>query len=205
MSRLIVIFLALTTFGAMASPPKIAIVRIQDVYRLLPSTKADQAAIEAMRAEILKDSRAEQWRKLISELQALHAEIQRQNDTAGADTTQRDKLTREYEIKRSSAQSLQQDFEAFRTEKTAEINRKMVEKMRASLDRIAAAAQKLGVDKGFDWVLDSSGSTNTGLPFVLYAKDAKDLTDDLTAALSEAPVNTAGAKPAPPVAPPHKP
>lgn len=205
MSRLIVIFLALTTFGAVASPPKVALVRIQDVYRLLPSTKADQAAIEAMRAEILKDSRAEQWRKLISELQALHAEIQRQNDTAGADASQRDKLTREYEIKRSSAQSLQQDFEAFRTEKTAEINRKMVEKMRASLDRIAAAAQKLGVDKGFDWVLDSSGSTNTGLPFVLYAKDAKDLTDDLTAALSEAPVNTAGAKPDSPAAPPHKP
>lgn len=205
MSRLIVIFLALTTFGAMASPPKVAIVRIQDVYRVLPSTKSDQAAIEAMRAEILKDSRAEQWRKLIGELQALHAEIQRQNDTAGADTALRDKLTREYEIKRSSAQSLQQDFEAFRTEKTAEINRKMVERMRASLDRIAAAAQKLGVDKGFDWVLDSSGSTNTGLPFVLYAKDAKDLTDDLTAALSEAPVNTAGAKPASPVAPPHKP
>lgn len=199
MRRLIVTFLALSTFGALASPPKIALVRIRDVYRLLPSTKTDQAAIEVMRAEILKDSRADQLRKLIGELQSLQTELQRLSETDGADTARRDALSREYEIKRSSVQSLQQDFETFRTERTNEINRKMVEGMRASLDRIAAAAQKLGADKGFDWVLDSSGSTNTGLPFVLYSKDAKDLTDDLTAALTVVPPNTAAS---PPVSPP---
>lgn len=176
----------------MAAPPKVALVRIRDIYRQLPSTKTEQAAIEAMRAEILKDNRAELLRKLIAELQALQAELQRQSDPASGDATKREALTREYEIKRSNVQSLQQDFETFRTERNNEINRKMVEGMRASLDRIAATAQKIGAEKGFDWVLDSSGSTNTGLPFVLYAKDAKDLTDDLMAALSTAP---AAAKP----------
>lgn len=191
MRRLIAILLAFSTLGALAAPPKVALVRISDVYRQLPSTKTEQAAITALRAEILKDQRAEELRKLISELQALQTELQRLNDTAGSDAARRDTLSREYEIKRSSVQSLQQEFETFRAERTAEINRKMVEGMRASLDRIAASAQKLGSEKGFDWVMDSSGSTNTGLPFVLYAKDAKDLTDDLMAALSAAPANTA--------------
>lgn len=195
----------MSTLGALAEPPKVALVRVRDVYMQLPSTKTEQATIEAMRAEILKDHRAEELRKLIGELQALQAELQRMNDSAGADTTQRDALVRQYEIKRSNVQSLQQNFETFRTERTTEINRKMVEGMRASLDRISAAAQKLGSEKGYDWVLDSSGNTNTGLPFVLYSKDAKDLTDDLTAALAATPVSTAGDPPKAPPATPTKP
>lgn len=196
MTRLIAILLAVSSVGALAAPPKIALVRVRDIYRQLPSTKTDQAAIEALRAEILKDQRAEELRKLITELQTLQAELQRLNENAGSDTTRRDALVREYEVKRSSVQSLQQDFETFRNERNTEINRKMVEGMKASLERITAAAQKLGSDKGYDWVLDSSGNTNTGLPFVLYSKDAKDLTDELTAALSNAPASAAAA-PAP--------
>jgi Skp family chaperone for outer membrane proteins len=80
----------------------------------------------------------------------------------------------------------------------------MVDVMRASLDRIHAAAQKLGADKGYDWVLDSSGNTNTGLPLVLYAKDAKDLTDELTSSLS-ATAASASTAPAPTPEPPKKP
>ena len=205
MSRLILTFLAMSSLGALAEPPKVALVRVRDVYMQLPSTKTEQAAIEAMRAEIPKDHRAEELRKLIGELQTLQTELQRLNDSAGSDTSRRDTLVREYEIKRSNVQSLQQNFETFRTERNTEINRKMVEGMRASLDRIAAAAQKLGLDKGYDWVLDSSGNTNTGLPFVLYSKDAKDLTDDLTAALAAAPVSTAGDPPNTPPANPKKP
>ncbi len=204
MTRLIAILLAVSTLGALAAPPKIALVRVRDIYRLLPSTKTEQAAIEALRAEILKDRRAEELRKLIAELQALQAELQRLNEAAGSDTTRREALVREYEIKRSSVQSLQQDFETFRNDKTLEINRKMVDGMKASLDRINAAAQKLGAEKGYDWVLDSSGNTNTGLPFVLYAKDAKDLTDELTSSLSAAPASASTA-PAPAPAPPKKP
>jgi len=204
MTRLIAILIAVSSVGALAAPPKIALVRVRDVYRLLPSTKTEQAAIEALRAEILKDRRADELRKLITELQTLQAELQRLNETAGADATRRDALVREYEIKRSSVQALQQDFETFRNDKTLEINRKMVDGMKASLERINTAAQKLGADKGYDWVLDSSGNTNTGLPFVLYAKDAKDLTDELTSSLSTASAS-ASTTPAPAPAPPKKP
>jgi outer membrane protein len=199
MRRFIVIFLALSSLGALAAPPKIALVRISDIYSQLPSTKSEQSTITALRAEILKDPRADELRKLIEELKTLHVELQRLSEAADPDTTRRDALAREYEIKRSNMQSLQQDFEAFRLERTSEINRQMVEGMRISLNRIAAAAQKLGSEKGFDWVLDSSGSTNTGLPFILYSKGAKDLTDDLSIALS---TRTTAEKPP---APPHKP
>lgn len=202
MTRLITILLAVSTLGTLAAPPKVALVRIRDIYRLLPSTKIDQAAIEAHCAEIPKPRRADELRKPTADLQALQAEVLRLNEAAGSDATRREALVREHEIKPSRVQSLQQDFETFRDDKTLEINRKMADGMKASLERINAAAQKLGADKGYDWVLDSSGNTNTGLPFVLYAKDAMDPTDELTSSLSAAP---ASASTAPAPASPKKP
>lgn len=184
MTRLIAFLFVLTLSGAMAAPPRIALVRITDIYQRLPSTKTEQAEITALRGEILKDRRAEELRKVIVELKTLQAEIQKADTTPGTDLGQKDKLAREYEIKRNTFESIQRDFETFRDEQNLEINRKMVVLMRASLDRISAEAKALGAKKGFDWVIDSSGNTNTGVPLVLYAKDAPDLTDEIVTTLS---------------------
>jgi len=57
--------------------------------------------------------------------------------------------------------------------------------MRASLDRIVKISNKIAKEKGFDTVFDSSGNTNTGVPFVLYSKNAPDLTVDVQAAIKD--------------------
>ena len=61
----------------------------------------------------------------------------------------------------------------------------MVERMEASLGKIHETARALGESRGFDWVVDASGKTNTGLPLMLYAKDPPDLTDEVIAALTQ--------------------
>jgi hypothetical protein len=68
--------------------------------------------------------------------------------------------------------------------------------MRASLNRIEAASQKISKERGFDAVFDSSGDTNTGVPFILYSKDAPDLTPDIQAALKDSEPAAAVSKPA---------
>lgn len=202
MSRLTAIFLALSTLGAVAAPPRIAVIRVSNVYEKLPSTRAELSSIEAQRSEILKDRRADDLRKLVEELQALQAQIQK-SDPANPNDPDRQKLTRDYEIKRTSLQSLQQDFETFRSERTLEINRKMVAGMRTSLERITSEARTLATKQGYDWLIDSSGNSNTGLPVLLYSKDAKDLTDEVLALLSKEPAGATAesAAPAPPPAP----
>ncbi len=173
----------LATAGIACAAPKFALIRVKDIYTALPSTAALQVELKKDRDEIIKNERAEQLRKIITELQALQSQLA--DKTKPLDEATGKKLARAYEIKRQEAQTLQQEFESFKTEQEKALNKKMVSSMRASLDRISAMSGKISKERGFDAVFDSSGGTNTDLPFVLYSKDAPDLTADVQAALKD--------------------
>lgn len=183
----------LATVLTAAAAPRFALVRVKDLYSGLPSTAAFQQQIKGERDAIMKDQRAEQLRKIIGELQALQTQLS--DKTHPLDEVTSRKLARTYEIKRQEAQTLQQEFENFKTEQEKLINRKMVEGMRASLDRIATMSSQVSKERGYEVVFDSSGATNTGVPFVLFSKEAPDLTADVQAALKDS--EPASAKPAP--------
>lgn len=190
---IIALTLAATVLTASAAP-RFALIRVKDIYTGLPSTSALQQEIKAERNEIMKDQRADELRKIITELQELQARLSDKNNPPSESVGR--KLARSYEIKRQEAQTLQKDFESFRTEREKEINRKMVARMRASLDMITETARKVGKEQGYDLVFDSSGDTNTGVPFVLYSNQSADLTDDVIAALQDsAAVKTATTEP----------
>ena len=174
--------LAATVLTASAAP-RFALIRVKDIYSGLPSTAELQQQIKTEQDEIMKDQRAEDLRKIIAELQDLQARLSDKKNPLSEEVSR--KLARSYEIKRQEAQTLQKEFESFRTEREKEINRKMVTGMRASLDMIMETSRKIGKEQGYDLVFDSSGNTNTGEPFILYSSKSADLTDDVTAALQD--------------------
>jgi len=173
----------LTTALTATAAPKFALVRVKDIYTSLPSTAALQQQIKSERDAIMKDQRADQLRKIIAELQTLQTQLS--DKTNPLDEATNRKLARTYEIKRQEAQTLQQEFESFKTEQEKLINRKMVEGMRASLDRISKMSSQVGKERGYNAVFDSSGETNTGVPFILFSKNAPDLTADIQTALKD--------------------
>lgn len=185
MSRFPIILLtfAATMLHASAAP-RFALVRVKDIYTGLPSTTALQQEIQKERDGIMKDQRAEDLRKIIAELQELQSRLSDKSKPLSEDISR--KLARSYEIKRQEAQTLQKEFESFRTEREKSINRKMVAGMRASLDRITETSRRIGKEQGYDLVLDGSGNTNTGEPFVIYSRKSPDLTDAVMAALEDA-------------------
>ncbi len=185
--KFIALILATSVLTASAAP-RFALVRVKDIYTELPSTAALQAQIKKEREDIMKDQRADQLRKIIGELQALQAQLS--DKTNPLDEATNRKLARTYEIKRQEAQTLQQEFESFKAEQEKAINRKMVAGMRAALNRIVKASSQIAKERGYDSVFDSSGSTNTGVPFVLFSKDAPDLTPDIQAALKDSEAAT---------------
>ena len=172
-----------TSVLAAEAAPRFALVRVKDIYTELPATSALQAQIKKERDEIMKDQRAEQLRKIIGELQTLQAQLSDKSNPLD-DATNR-KLARTYEIKRQEAQTLQQEFESFKAEQEKAINRKMVAGMRTTLNRIVQVSHQIAKERGYDSVFDSSGNTNTGVPFVLFSKNAPDLTPDIQAALKD--------------------
>lgn len=178
----IVLTLAATALTASAAP-RFAVVRVKDIYTSLPSTAALQQEIKSERERIMTDQRADQLRKIITELQTLQAQLSDKNHPLDEGTSRN--LARSYEIKRQEAQTLQKEFESFKSEQEMQINRKMVSGMRDSLNQIMAASKRIAKEQGYDCVFDSSGNTNTGVAFVLYEKKSPDLTDDVMAALQD--------------------
>lgn len=184
----------LATALTASAGPRFALVRVKDIYNELPSTAAFQQQLKKERDAILKDQRADQFRKAVGELQALQAQLaDKQNPL---DEVTRRGLARTYEIKRQDAQTLQQNFESFKAEREKAINRKLVTGMQATLGRIMEAAREISTKRGFDTVFDNSGNTNTGVPFVLFSKNAIDLTADIQAALNTGETPTPGVNPA---------
>lgn len=163
--------------------PRFALVRVKDIYSALPSTTALQEEIKNERDGIMRDQRAEQLRKIIGELQALQSQLSDKSKPLDEETSKA--LARNYEIKRQEALTIQQEFESFQTEQEKVINKKMVTGMRESLDQIVKVSRQIAKERGFETIFDSSGNTNTGVPFVLYSKDAPDLTEDIQAALKD--------------------
>ncbi|MGJ8642449.1 MAG: OmpH family outer membrane protein [Luteolibacter sp.] len=176
-----------------AAPTKFAVVRVTDIYRALPSTAALQKKVVGEREAIMGNKRAEQLRAIIGVLQSLQLELNaRKNDLENPETK---KLVRDYEIKRQEAQTLQQEFEEYRTSEDKRINAEMVSAMRDSLNRIKEASQQLAKEQNLDVVIDTSGDSNTGVPFVLYSGDAPDLTDEVIAFLDEKPLDEEASEP----------
>ena len=181
-------------FAAIAvASPKFAVVRVTDIYRELPSTKALQKEFLGERDGIMKDERALRLREIIGVLKTMQDQLKPlRNDMENPETQ---KLLRDYGIKQQEAQTLQQEFEDFRAEEDKRINKAMVEAMRKSLDRITEASQQLAKERDLDVVVDTSGDSNTGVPLVLYSGDAPDLTDDVIARLDEKPLDDAASEP----------
>ncbi len=188
--------LILASSAAPAAPPRVATVRVADVFRQLESTAKANEEIQAKRDALKKDKRQAAIDELTADLE-LRAKKLAEGGPA-IDPATRKKLEQEFLLKRQEAKSLEEDFASYRAEKHREINAEMIAGMRTRLDRIRAAAEKIAKEEGYDWIFDSSGQTNTGVPLMLYAKNPADLTErvrSMLGAAKSAP-NADAAKPA---------
>lgn len=179
-SRTALLLLWLALVGLVEASPKIALVRVGEIYRSLPETQALEASVETEKAGLLRDVRADAYRDVLAELKLLGEGLAKipKNDTANIERAQQN-----YALKRQEALTLQREFSNFRKKRTDEINARMVAEMEHILTRIHQKAAEIAETRGFDWVLDADGRTNTGLPFVLYAKEPHDITQEVMTAL----------------------
>jgi len=192
MFRAAVTIIFASLIGVAEAGPKIAVVRVADIHRALASTKAQAEAIRAEREAIGRDARLRAYQSVLKELDQISARLkQALADTTNPQNSIRDNLKREYSLKLQEATTIYREYESFRSDRLREINVKMVAQMEESLAQIHAKAAEIGKKKGVDWVLDSSGQSNTGVPFILYAKSPLDLTSEVQSALGHTTNETA--------------
>lgn len=197
MIRAAALFLASTALLALpvSAAPRFATVRVADIYRNLESTRALNDRLDKERKDIALDERAIHLRKILEELSILYKELQKKREAPVDEVTR--KLAQSFEQKRQESQTLQQEFQLFETEKKKDINRRMVVSMRESLGKISSVSERIAKELGYDCAFDVSGSSNTGVPVILYVKDGKDITEDVVAALKDSGEPSAPPAPAP--------
>lgn len=173
-----ILSLVIAAAPAAVAAPRIAVVRVADVYKSLDATRKQQDAVAANMEALQKDRRATELLKMRNSLREQYTSLP-QKPTTAAEMAK----VREYALKYREATTLQEDFNSFCEEEVRNINIRKVKEMRQSLDLIVETARKIGKDEGIDWVFDTSGNTNTSLPLVVYAKAPLDLTDRVLSAL----------------------
>lgn len=177
-----VILIGLATVGMATAAPKIALVRIGEIYLALPEAAALEASLETKRKEIPHDPRADALRSAMQELRELRESIKK---IPRDDRTTMQQALQQYGLKRQETLTLRNEFEAFKESRTSEINSGRVEIMTRILAEIHRVATEVGKARGYDWVLDAEGRSNTGLPIVIYAKEPHDITAEVLASLIE--------------------
>jgi len=170
--------------AAIAVPPRVATVRVDDILRQLDSSAKANEDYKVKREAISKDKRKVAVDEMSAELELRRGKLA--DNTNKIDQETRKKLVREFMLKQQELKSLQEDFQSFSAEQQKALNVEMVAGIRERLNLIRGTAEKLAKEDGFDLVFDSSGMSNTGVPLMLYAKTPNDLTDRILTALGPA-------------------
>lgn len=192
--------LAVVTAGsASAQRLKIATVDMQKLFKEYHRTTEEQQKFSEEFARIQKENneRLAGIRKLEEELQVLKKKIE---DPTLGDNVKREK-SREFQLKLDEAKAMDRERREFLGRRTRALELKKQASMQGILEEIRKRIVDHSKKEDFDFVLDKSGLSANQVPFLLYTKDATDITAALLTELNkDAP--KAPATPAAPATPP---
>lgn len=179
------VWLSLAT--ASMAAPKFAVVRVSDIYQKLPSTAVMLKEINLRRAAIPGNKRNVEFLASLDALRAMETQLKAMR--AELDTEVGKALVRNFELKRQESLSLKEEYDSFLAVEQKRINKDLVDGMRGTLNRISAAVDQIAKERNLEGVFDITGKTNTGVPFVLYVRDAEDISEDVLGLLGEKPLD----------------
>jgi len=177
-------FLALSTAilflaGGVASAQKlnIATVDMQQLFKEYHRTNEAQKQINVERARIQKENneRLARIRQLENELESLRKQLE---DPAISDQKKQE-LFKGWQMKQQEGIALDRERREFLQRRNQALNEKMVQRMRGILEEIRKLVEEQAKAEDYDYVFDKSGLSTSQVPFLLYTKDATDITAGL--------------------------
>lgn len=216
-SRILAATVAVSLLGsgaAMAQKLNIATVDMQELFKEYYRTNEAQKQINVERARIQKDNneRLARIRQIETELQGKKKQLE---DPAISDKKKQE-LFKDWQMQQSEGIALDRERREFLQRRNQALNETMVQRMRGILEEIRKLVEEQAKAEDYDYVFDKSGLSTSQVPFLLYTKDATDITpgllkelnkdappEDATPAAEEPAKDDAGA--AKPAAEPAKP
>ena len=162
---------------------KIATVDMQTLFKQYHRTNEAQKEINVERAKIQQNNneRLETIRSLEDELQGLRKQL---DDPSISDKKKQD-LFKNFQMKTQEGVALDRERREFLQRRNTALNEKMVQKMRGILEEIRKLVEDRAKSDDYDYVFDRSGLSTSQVPFLLYTKDATDITGGLLKQLNK--------------------
>lgn len=189
---------ALTMGSASAQRLEVATVDMQKLFKEYHRTTEEQQKFSEEFARIQKENneRLAGIRALEEQLQELKKKIE---DPTLGDSVKREK-SREFQLKLDEAKAMDRERREFLGRRTRALELKKQASMQGILEEIRKRIVDHAKAEDFDFVLDKSGLSANQVPFLLYTKDAADITGALLTELNKDAPKAAEA-PAAPAAP----
>ena len=162
---------------------KIATVDMQTLFKQYHRTTAAQKEVNVERAKIQQNNneRLETIRALEDELQGLRKQL----DDPSLSDKRKQELFKDFQMKTQEGVALDRERREFLQRRNTALNEKMVQKMRGILEEIKKLVEDRAKADDYDYVFDKSGMSTSQVPFLLYTKDATDITGGLLGVLNK--------------------
>ncbi len=173
---------------------------MQELFKQYYRTNEAQKQIDIERSRIQKDSNERQAR--IRDIETELTKLQKQIEDPAINESRKQALYKDFQAQQQELTILARDRVEFVQRKQAQLNEKMRDRMKAILDDIRKLVEERAKVENFDYVFDKSGLSTTQVPFLLYHKDATDVTAALLKDLNkDAPADALPQNTEPPAVP----
>ena len=162
---------------------KIATVDMQQLFKEYHRTTEAQKQINIERSRIQKENneRLSRIRELEGELQSLRKQLE---DPSISDKKKQE-LFKEFQMKTQEGVALDRERREYLQRRNTALNEKMGQRMRGILEEIRKLVEDQAKTDDYDYVFDKSGLSASQVPFLLYTKDATDITPSLLTQLNK--------------------
>lgn len=160
-----------------AAPLEIAVIDMKQAFRAHPETAKAESRLRAERSKARKEADAKA--KELKDLLHQHQQVTSKLVAAGVNPD--DALRQQAEQLLEKASTLEVELAELRTTRERDLRRKFLAERRRILGEIADAVGKYNEEGRFALVLDRSAASSNGLPQVIHAPGATDITRQIVA------------------------
>jgi len=173
----------ITVATAQEAKIKIATVDMQELFKQYHRTNEAQKQINVERSGIQKDNNERLAR--IRELETNLGNLKKQIEDPSINETKKQALFKDWQMQQQEGIALDRERREFLQRRNQALNEKMVQRMKVILEDIRKLVEEQAKTDNYDYVFDKSGLSTSQVPFLLYTKDATDITAGLLTDLNK--------------------
>ena len=162
---------------------KIGTVDMQRAFKEYNKTKEAEVKINDAKNSAKKeyDDRAEAYKKALDEINNLNKQL----ESAALSADKKSQTAKERDDKIANIKNMEREISDFRQTRERQLQEQLMRVREGIVKEITDVVMEKVKANRFDLVFDKSGMSINGVPFLLYAPDNVDFTNDIIAVLNK--------------------